>query len=295
MSGTIGTTPRTFITAREELAKLIESRKNAGTQQPEPRPRALPWQAIKTNEEVFQHRSLTREAAADHVQTLAKAIHRGPRGPRQAHLEPITVWWDGRDWLCVDGHHSLAAYEHVKHPQPVPVRALRGASLDEAIRASLEANARDKLPYTKRCKSEAAWRLTVAGGYSKADIARLTEVSTRTVAAMREAMRELAKAHPDVPPQELTWAQVRHWKQHRQLPGGDDMDVETKRQRQAERAYRKIAPHIKGASLDTLLRVLELHKPGLVSELAEAHLAAAGRWQEPDPHLPHHAAALNDF
>ncbi len=286
MSGTIGITPDVHIAAREELARQVEFRRNAGPQQPEPTPRALRWQDIAINAEVFQHRSLTEEAAEEHIKTLAKAIHRGPRGPRQAHLEPITVWWDGREWICVDGHHSLAAYQGLNHPQPVPVKVLRGASLDEAIRVALEGNAKDKLPYTRRCKSEAAWRLTVAGGYSKADTARLTETAERTVSNMREAIRELAKAHPEVAPAGLTWAQVRHWKQHRQLPGdGDEMDIDTKRQKQAERVYRKIAQHIKDASRDTLWRVFELHKPGLMAEIVAAYEAAQDPEQDPDPSL----------
>ncbi len=300
MSSTIGTTPDTFITAREELAKLIEFRKNAGPQQPEPRPRALPWQAIKTNEEVFQHRSLTEEAAADHTLTLAKAIKRqpgtgkrGPHGPREPRLEPITVWWDGRDWICVDGHHSLAAYRLARHPNPVPVRTLRGFTLDEAIRASLKGNSKDKLPMTRRCKTEAAWRLTVAGGYSKAEIAGLAQVAKATVATMRDALRRLEAQSPGVA-QRCTWAQVRHWLQHGRMPEDDDVDIETKRQQAAERTYRRIEGHIKGKSLDHWLRVLELHKPGFVAELAKAHEAAKAQWQDPDPFLLYAEGELPD-
>ena len=286
MSGTIGTTPDTFIEARDELAALIQFRQDAGPQQPEPIVRVLPWQTITVKEELFQHRSLTETASGDHALTLAKAIKRQPGkgAPRSPRLEPITVWWDGRDWLCVDGHHSLTAYQLAKHSQPVPVRALRGYTLDEAIRASLKGNSKDKLPMTRRCKTEAAWRLTVAGGYSKAETAGLAQVAVSTITTMRDALRKLEAQAPGVA-QRCTWAQVRHWLQHGRMPEDDDMDIEAKRQRAAERTYRRIEGHIKGATLDHWLRVLELHKPGMVSELVKAHEAAQAQWQDPDPFL----------
>ena len=34
-----------------------------------------------------------------------------------------------------------------------------------------------------------------------------------------------------------------------------------------------------------LERMLELHKPGMVSELVKAHEAAQAQWQDPDPFL----------
>ena len=199
--------PSEFIAAkRAALARLA-----AGS--PEPKaPRSLALSSIETLPELFQQRRITEDESDAHVQTLARAIKRGPRGAHQASLEPITVFWVGDAWACADGHHRLRAYRAAGHPAPIPVTALRGATLDEAIGASLGSNSKDKLSLSPRCRTEAAWRFVLSGELSKAAIAGLAGVDESTIAAMRKAVREFREAHPSQDGAELTWSQMRLWK-----------------------------------------------------------------------------------
>lgn len=237
-----------------------------GTAPPPQSPRELAWQDIETIPDLFQHRRCFTDASEKHVQTLARAIKRGPRGPKQNALAPITVYWVGDAWGCVDGHHRLKAYELVGHATPVPVTVLSGVSLEEATRAALRANGQDAMPLTPRCRTEAAWGLTLEGGLSKDEIATLAGVDTSSVAGMRRAIREFRAAHPQTPPESLTWAQMRMWKKGAPAPDGKDPE-----QRAAERLLRLTEKHIKDVSPRVLLLALELHSPGLVAELVREH------------------------
>jgi hypothetical protein len=74
--------------------------------QPIELPTALPLASIKLWPKVFQHRGFAGHASKGHVLRLAAAI----RQSKSHTLDPITVWWDGRAWACVDGHHRRDAY-----------------------------------------------------------------------------------------------------------------------------------------------------------------------------------------
>lgn len=288
MSALFDRTPGEFMEARSS----VEARIAQG--QPAPAtPRVLPWDQIETIPDLFQQRRLDAEASAQHVQTLARAIKRGSRGSRQAALAPVTVFWVGDAWACVDGHHRLMAYRWVNHPGPVPVKVLRGLDLMEAVRESLGGNVKDKLPLSKRCKSEAAWRFTLEGSMSKAAIKALADVDESTIAIMRRTLREFAEAHPDTPPSSLTWAQMRLWKLKPQ--GEDDKDAQ---QRAAERLLRHTEKHLRGVPAGVLLRALELHSPALVAELFQLHQSlkdSNGYGINPFAYIPSHTEETPEF
>lgn len=288
MSLLFNKSPSEFLDAK----KAVQERMANGRPAPGV-PRVLPWSQIETIPDLFQHRRIDSETSGQHVQTLARAIKPGPRGAPQAALEAVTVFWVGDAWACVDGHHRLMAYQWVKHPAPVPVKVLRGATLEEAVQASLGSNSKDKLQLTFRCKSEAAWRFTLVGSMSKATIKRLASVDESTIATMRRTIREFAQAHPDTPAGNLTWAQMRHWKREPMETGR--MDEE---ERAAERLLRRTEKHLKGVPAGVLLRALGLHNPGLVAELFQLHLTLKGSDAydaNPFPYIPSEAEQSPDF
>ena len=266
MSLLFNKSPSEFLEAKQAVEARIANGRPAPSA-----PRVLPWTQIETIPDLFQQRRIDSDTSGAHVQTLARAIKPGPRGARQASLEAVTVFWVGDAWACVDGHHRLTAYQWVKHQAPVPVRVLRGATLGEALQASLGDNSKDRMPLTLRCKSEAAWRFTLEGSMSKATIKALADVDESTIAIMRRTVREFVKVHPDTPPGTLTWAQMRLWK--REPMEMDDKDAE---QRAAEQLLRRTEKHLKGVSAGVLLRALGMHNPGLVEGLFQLHQTLSG-------------------
>jgi hypothetical protein len=288
MSLLFNKSPSEFLEAKQ----AVEARIAKGRPAPSV-PRVLPWTQIETIPDLFQQRRIDSETSGAHIQTLVRAIKPGPRGARQASLEAVTVLWIGDAWACVDGHHRLAAYQWVTHQAPVPVRVLRGATLGEAIQVSLGNNSKDRMPLTLRCKSEAAWRFTLEGSMSKATIKSLADVDESTIAIMRRTVREFVKAHPDTPPETLTWAQMRLWK--REPMEMRDKDAE---QRAAEQLLRRTQKHLKGVPAAVLLRALGLHNPGLVEELFQLHQTLRGTDAydaNPFPYIPSESEENPEF
>lgn len=149
---------------------------------PLPLPEALPLGAIRLWPAVFQHRRPRGYEGAAHVRKMAEAIGRGRM------LDPLTVWWDGKAWACIDGHHRYDAYQSagIGGDQPVPVVVFSGP-LEVAMGLAASANSKDKLTMSSAEKSDAAWRMVAATNLSKAVIATAAGVSESTVANMRRA------------------------------------------------------------------------------------------------------------
>ena len=277
--------PSDFLAAQVKAAARI----NAGSPEPAKPPRTLPWAQIETITDLFQQRRISEEDSRLHVQELARAINIGPRGAQQANLAPITVFWMGAAWVCVDGHHRLMAYRGVNHPRPVPVQVMRAATLEQAINASLGTNSKTQKELSPTCRTEAAWRLNLAGGRSKDTIATLAGVSDKSVANMRKALREFRAAQPEADPTEFTWAKMRFWRAN---ATGTERDLKEANLRMAEQFLRKVEKHLKGLSPAVLLMALDLHRPGMVNELMEAHSGAmecTGYRGLPFPGVPNNA------
>lgn len=285
----INTPPSEFIEAKQAAIERIA----AGMPAPEA-PTALTYSDIEVIPELFQQRRIHPDESKEHMQTLARAIKRGPRGARQESLTPITIYWVGDAWACVDGHHRLMAYHWVEHPTPVPVTALVGVSLDEAIRASLGDNSKDKKELSKRCKTEAAWRFTLAGGMSKADISALADVDESTVAAMRKTRREFQEENPSADPATIAWATMRHWR----LQMDDSAEVKDAEQRAAAKLLRLTEKHLKGASPRVIFLALGMHSPGLMAELLKIHAAhseSEAYRANPFPHVGNEEMERSEF
>lgn len=194
---------------REELEK---GRKQPGT------PKALNMGDYRFADRVFQPRTFEGDAWAseEHKKELYEALLRGDR------LPPILVWWGGKHWYVIDGHHRAVAYNRVrqaslegklKNPKVPPcmsegvaVEVFEG-TLNQAIRKAAELNSRTKLPMSKRDKLETGWKLVSLEDdtLSKASIASAAGVAERTIATMRSTLAELRAANPAVNPADLRW------------------------------------------------------------------------------------------
>jgi hypothetical protein len=142
---------------------------------------------ITTRPELFQPRGFANGALDEgHVRKLAQRIS------TKGELSPPLLVKLGKKWVCVDGHHRLAAYG--KQPghrfDKIKCRWFAG-SVSEAVDESVRRNDVTKLEMSNGDRYEAAWQRVVLSIGSKSEIVRLTGVSDGMVAQMRR----VAKAH----------------------------------------------------------------------------------------------------
>jgi hypothetical protein len=140
---------------------------------------------IKERLELFQPREFSygaRTVDPDWVNELARRI--GIHGT----LDPVLVIRLGKEWVCVDGHHRIAAYRLRNHKKPIKCEWFSGTPA-EAVDESMRRNKKDtlRIEYADRC--EEAWRRVLLEHGSKKEISGACGVSTSTVANMRKAMR----------------------------------------------------------------------------------------------------------
>ena len=136
---------------------------------------------IRRNPAVFQHRDPHEGDSAWHIKTMAAALTRGI----SADLGHLTVWWDGKGWCCIDGHHRLEAYRKAdKVEHDAPVRVFTG-TLDEAIGLAAQANTCSNLNMSGNERIRTAWRLVCITKLSRAQTVAASKVSDGTVSNMR--------------------------------------------------------------------------------------------------------------
>lgn len=156
------------------------------------RPSSLHLKQIRMAHSVFQPRGFDDVASSEnHIENLVKAI----QGEASHKLDPVLIWWSGKHWRIIDGHHRILAYkryfEKKKIDEPIPVSVFEG-SLIEAIIESTRANSKDKLCMSQDDKLNRAWTLTVIGSnYSKATISKSCKIGSATVGRMRKRLSEL--------------------------------------------------------------------------------------------------------
>ena len=114
----------------ESLSELQEELRT-GKPQPDT-PTSLPPKAIRYASLVFQPRTSdgSRADSVSHVETLKDAVR------NKQTLPPVTVWWSGRSWRVLDGHHRMMAYQQLAKDKSkprvihsVPVVVSRGPSI----------------------------------------------------------------------------------------------------------------------------------------------------------------------
>lgn len=245
--------PTTFV---ESLAELKEELRT-GKPQPD-KPTSLPLKSIRFASLVFQPRLFdgNRADSVAHVETLKDAV----RAKQQ--LPPLTVWWSGKSWRVLDGHHRMMAYQQLAKDKrkpllvhSVPVVVFDG-TLNQAIAHATECNSRDKLPMTKNDKLDRAWKLVALQdpSLSRETIAHQAGVSDRTVGNMRSELSRFLNERPDDNPLDWTWDEVKSGKAKAEK---DESWAEQEAQRWAKRLLREFGPKI-GRHPDILARAIEI-------------------------------------
>lgn len=257
---------------RSEAWGELRFQRETGKPQPTTKPTTLPLKKVKLWPEVFQQRRPAKFTSEAHIRTLASRAKASPLGT----LDPLTVWWDGKAWACIDGHHRMQAYR-AAGTSDIPVVVFEG-SIEEALALSAKANTRDKLPMSRGEKSNAAWHLVVQTSLSKAIQAGASSVSERQVALMRSAKATLeAKGVKDL--EDMGWEEARRKAAgEAALPEWDDGETEKRAQEMATRLHKALGL---GAisKIDVFARAVEIYSP-LLYEGLEEHFRASPRGDE---------------
>lgn len=161
---------------------------------------------IKERLELFQPREFSygaRSVDPDWVRELARRI--GIHG----ELDPVLVIRLGKEWVCIDGHHRIAAYRLRNHKKPIRCEWFAGTP-KEAVDESMRRNKKDTLPIPSADRREEAWRRVLLNQGSKKEIADACGVSPSSVANMRKAKRRYEidpeyAANVDRPLLETSW------------------------------------------------------------------------------------------
>ena len=141
---------------------------------------------IKERLELFQPREFSYGARAvdpNWVKELARRV--GIHG----ELDPVLVIRLGKEWVCVDGHHRIAAYRARNHKKPIRCEWFSGNPA-EAVDECMRRNTKDHLPISLEDRCEEAWRRVLLGQGSKKQIRVACGISSGTVANMRRAKRD---------------------------------------------------------------------------------------------------------
>ncbi len=229
-----------------------------------PIPTHITMSAIKVREEVFQHRNIPAFMSDSHIRDLATTA-------KDRDLAAILVWWDGKKWTLIDGHHRMKAYAFAnKRSHAVPVEVFQGTP-HEAVAKALESNSQPKLQMTPSEKTHAAWRLVVmAVNLSKAELSRASLVSESIIASMRAVKRTLLtkynKTESDLA--EMPWHQARNT-----AKGNDNEwspEEEDKRVAVMAAALRKVLGPTAERQPDIFIKALEMYSPQLWKLLESA-------------------------
>ncbi len=237
-------------------------------------PTSLPLSEIVRWPKVFQHRSFGSVASKSHVIVLAAAIKKR----KSKCLDPIVIWWDGKGWACVDGHHRFEAYllAEVGSSHKVPVEVFTG-TLNQAMGAAAEANTKDKLPMSRTEKSNTAWHLVAMADMSKVEVAKASSVSESTVATMRKVFVQLESkandlavdslASPQGDFRDLNWATAKRLAEGRDAADFDRDEVNEKKAQDMALALRR-SLGLEGAKYpEVFARALEIYDSRLPDRL----------------------------
>lgn len=162
------------------------------------RPNRLPLCGIEVMTSVFQPRAIGDEIASErHISALMEAIMH----EKHHELDPVVIWWSGKRWLVLDGHHRVKAHNRLqannKGARVIPVETFRG-SLQEAHLESIRLNAKDKLAMGKEDKLTKAWHIvTIDSEMTVRAIGSICKVGSSSVGRMKSKRDELVQQYDD--------------------------------------------------------------------------------------------------
>lgn len=204
---------------RQSARKALERRLARGSAWRGTIPDTLKLSEIGTLETVFQYRNPRPHKSEAHTRRLGRSVKRQGKA-----LGRLLVYWVGDGWVCVDGHHRLAAYR-LRGLENVPVEVFSGEP-HEAVKQALLRNTEDKLPVEERERIAGAWGLVTTWNevFSKAEIAEMAGASTSVVGDMRKVFTQLTAERPRHDLSAFTWRQARELAKGTQAQQGGDSD-----------------------------------------------------------------------
>ena len=175
---TAGRRQKTLVQAEKEFAKGKLKRGNK-------KHVSIRTSEIKERLELFQPREFSygaRSVDPEWVKELAR------RMGIQGELDPVLVIRIGKDWVCVDGHHRIAAYRLRNHKKAIKCEWFNGTPA-QAVDESIRRNNKDTLPIQPADCREEVWPRVLLDQGSKKEISQACGVGPSTVANMRKAKR----------------------------------------------------------------------------------------------------------
>lgn len=170
------------------LATAVDLWKQCNEGKPARTEETLPLSEIIARPDLFQVRGTTD---AKHVADLADIIR-----STESDLDPLLLIELGEEAVVVNGHHRVAAYRAVygdsDPTHPVPVRWFVGNPVQALTKATGE-NSKSCLVMTREQRKDAATRLAgmVGTALSKAELSRVTGLSTTTIAEIRAGLKKV--------------------------------------------------------------------------------------------------------
>lgn len=190
-------------------AVLIE-RIAGGGPAPTPAPKRLLVEAIERIPELFQPRGSDEWRSTAHINGLSSSSTNAKQANETAKMEAVLVFWIGDAWVCLDGHHRLAAISKKrKAGATIGVEVFSG-TVQEAMMESTRRNSRNKLPMNEKDKTERAWQLFMSGAGTHKAIAEACGVAPKTIQRMAQAVKRFGTTDEALERlRGLRWWQVR--------------------------------------------------------------------------------------
>jgi ParB/Sulfiredoxin domain len=267
-------------TRKEALEKAEKQLTTKGRAKVEPAMVELRPVEIEVKPELFQPREFSygfREVDRDHVKKLKRAID------IDGELDPIIVVKLGKTWVCVDGHHRLAAYKLAKWKETISCEWF-GGNIREAIDESMSRNKKDRLNVPQADRLEEAWKRVLIGGWSKSQIVSVCGVGDGTVAFMRRVALSVKgrskfardfRKRLDEPLIEMGWSRARLTYNNVEPK---EIDAEQEAVQLAKRIHSRLSNRL-SRSPQVTARALSLYDPELPDQLMAA-------WDRPkNPYL----------
>jgi hypothetical protein len=169
----------------EQLHALLWSEANEVG--PTTRPRKLKVTDITQMTGLFQPRNGIDES---HVMTLFRSIR------DRAAMVPVLILAVGSQYVLLDGHHRVAAYDALKWP--VPVTYYKGSVMDAVLDSAAE-NTKARKQVTRAERMNHAWKLVKLATpgnpdepmYSRAQVRKASTVSLPQIKIMRKVHKVL--------------------------------------------------------------------------------------------------------
>ena len=188
--------------------------------------------------------------------------------------DPIHVWWGGKRWIVIDGHHRLAAHrlaqERGGEARKVAVKAHPTMPLEEALGAASLLNAREKVTITREERGDAAWRLVCCGTGSIKEQAAWSGAGKSQISIMRGVFDRLqAKRIPHETLIDRGWDWSRALDQGKNKGEFNPDMIEVQAQEWAKKLGRALGGQRLAESPEVLARALQIISPALPSGLIQ--------------------------